>query len=112
MKTITIQGKTYNLPPLNTGQIRRHAGPLLTAISTLADAKDPMAAVASVPEIIGQHADLLHMALRNEYPHVTLEEVESLQFPEIQEAVQAVIENSGLTGPKPGEAKAPAKRSR
>ena len=112
MKTITIKDKTYNLPPLNTGQIRRNAGPLLVAIKALSESTDPMAAVMAVPELIGQHADLLHMALRNEYPHVTLEDVETLLFPDIQAAVQGVIENSGLTGAPQGEAKPQPKRSR
>lgn len=104
MATITIKGKVYNLPPLNTGQIRHHAGPLLSAVQALSQSPDPKASVAAVPEIIGQHADLLHMALQNEYPHITLEEVESLTFAETQEAVMAVITASGMNGPQ-GEAR-------
>ena len=104
MATITIKGKVYNLPPLNTGQIRYHAGPLLNAIQALTQTDDAKAAVFSVPGLIGQHADLLHMALQNEYPHVSLEDVESLTFVETQAAVEAIILASGLNGPQ-GEAK-------
>lgn len=104
MATITIKGKVFNLPPLNTGQIRHHAGPLLAAIQALSQSTDAKAAICAVPDLIGQHADLLHMALQNEYPHVTLEEVESLTFAETQAGVVAVIQASGLNGPQ-GEAK-------
>lgn len=108
--TVTIKGQEYVLPPLNTGQIRRHAGPLLASIQALAVSEDKLAAVASVPSLIGEHADLLHMALSNRYPDVTLEDVESLMFPEIQAAVAEVIRISGLMGePGQGEAKAPAR---
>ena len=100
MATITIKDNIYNLPPLNTGQIRHHAGPLLTAIQTLSQSTDAMVAVIAVPELIGQHADLLHMALRNEYPDVSLEDVESLTFGETQAAVEAIILASGLSGPR------------
>jgi hypothetical protein len=112
MSTVTIKGKTYNLPPLNTGQIRRNAGPLLANIRALASSSNELDAIAQVPEIIGQHADLLHMALMNEYPHIPLEDVETMLFADLQAGVQELIKVSGLMGTAQGEVKAPAKRKR
>jgi len=98
--TITIQGKTYNLPPFNTGQIRRSLKPLLEAVVKFGNgpSADPMAQVLAFPDLAGEHADLLLLALRNEYPDLTLEEVESLTFSEVQVALNKVIAMTGLLG--------------
>lgn len=104
-KTVTIQGKEYSLPPLTAGQLRRNAGPLLTAIANMSKQGSSIEAVAALPDVIGQHADLLHMALKGQYHDLTLEAVESLTFGELQGAVKDLLEVSGLTGKPEGEAK-------
>jgi len=99
MATLKISGKTYTLPALNTGQIRRHAVPLLERIYGM----DAGGGLAGVGDVIGAHVDLLHMALKNQYPHLDLEEVETLTFPELQAAVLDLLMVSGLRGPAEGE---------
>lgn len=104
-KTVTIQGQAYSLPPLNAGQLRRNAGPLLTAIANMGKQGSRIEAVAALPDVIGQHADLLFIALKGQHTNLTLEDVESLSFPELQEAVKDLLEVSGLTGKPEGETK-------
>lgn len=102
-KTVTIKGQAYNLPPLSTGQMRKGAGPMLAAINALS-IKDAGEAITALPEIMGQHAELLAMALQNEYPHITQDDVESMIWPDLQAAVGDLLKVSGLVG-RQGEVK-------
>ncbi len=106
--TVTIKGQVYNLPPLNVGQVRHFASPLLTRIKELSEASDQ----EEILSMIGDQTELLHLALTNEYPKLALADVETLFMQDIQEALVKVITRSQLARTNQGEAKAPAKRSR
>lgn len=107
--TVTIKGQVYDLPPLTTGQLRRHAAPLLERIRSLKDGASMEEALGT----LGEQSDLLHMALQNRYPSITLEDVESMFLGDTQNAVADLIAISGMARrANEGETKAPAKRKR
>lgn len=109
VKTITIQGKVHHLPPLNTGQVRRH-WPALAAIIQSMDASDPATMIPKFGEMVDSMAALVLAALQNQYPKLTMEDLDCLTIPELQEAIQGVIEATGMGGKPKGEVKAPRSR--
>lgn len=110
MNTININGKTYNAPALNAGQVRKNLPALVEVIQAL-DAANGAEALPLFGGMITAMADLVFTALKSTYPHITQDEVDTLHVPELQQAMEAIITATGL-GAAPGEVKAPGKARR
>ena len=76
MPTVTIKGKIFALPPLNTGQMRRNLDPILEKIRNLQVAAetaptDPKALfemALQTREVQRSQAEIVAMAIGNQYP--------------------------------------------
>jgi hypothetical protein len=100
MPTVTIQGTEYELQPFTAGQLRHQASAKLAAIDEINDQLQAgtISPMKAMPEMVGNCCDLVHLSLSNKYPDLSLEEVESLPFADIQKAVEGVAVVSGLAG--------------
>ena len=120
--TITLGGQVYNLPPFNAGQMRRKVDPLMQ------ETKELLARVEGITEptnadaldltmcqrdIARRQAELVLAAIQNQYPHLTLEDVETLTPSRIAQLFNEIMMLTTLGDNEPGEAKPPIrKRSR
>jgi hypothetical protein len=100
MSTVTIRGTEYELQPFTAGQLRHEASEKLAEIDAIngnlqAGTISPMKAM---PAMVGHCCDLVYLSLSNKYPDLTLADVESMPFTEIQKAVEGVAEVTGLKG--------------
>lgn len=88
---VVLNGKTYNLPPFNAGQMRRLVDPVIQksaqmiALINTTKAESRDLTVDEVKqlsttqrELAIQHTELLLAALKNQYPELTLDDVETL----------------------------------
>lgn len=124
--TATIGGKVYSLPPFTAGQMRRRVDPTFELTASLLkqakeieaggspDAEDLVEMSLSQRKIQREHAELVAMAIQNQYPKFTLDDLDDLTPTEVSDLFNRimVITTTGVNEPNRGEAKAPAKRSR
>ena len=100
MAEIILHGKFYEIPPLTTGQVRRNWANLAKLILNL-DAGTDLDKLAGIGDLTGGKLDLLLIALRNEYPELTMDDLETLYLPELDQALIDLITASRL-GKKTG----------
>jgi hypothetical protein len=100
METVTIKGSTFELQTFTAGQLRHVVSAKLAAVEVLyakLEAGD-ISPVAVMPELIKNCCEIVLVSLQNKYPDITIEQVESLTFIEIQEAVNAACATARMTG--------------
>lgn len=86
--TVTIKGQVYEIPPLNTGQVKKDWPKYLAALSAAKD-QGP----EGLSTLICAHSEILLLALSNQYPHLTMEDVDLLSVTELDAAVEEVVES-------------------
>jgi len=120
--TAKIGGKDYNLPPWNAGQFRRLVDPILEEtkeildrLETIKEGAEPdgqtmLALTISKRQIDVKHTELVLEALKNEYPHMSMVELETLTPTRITQLFNEIllITTSGTN--EPGEVKPPRKQ--
>jgi hypothetical protein len=93
-KKVQMGGKEWIVPPLNFRSLKAHREALMTAT--------PASLVAS-----GKVVDLIHEALKRNYPELTLDELEDmLDMGNALAVTEAVLGVSGLVERESGEAPA------
>ena len=107
--TVKLGDKVYKLPPLNGGQVRKNWPALVECIQAL-DGGTTIDKLSNFGEMVEQMTLIVHLALSNENPNLSRDEVDKLLIPDLQEALGGVIAASGLGGKSKGEVKAPAKK--
>lgn len=119
MSTVEIQGKTYNIPPLNVGQVRRNWSTFVEIITGLQSATTELEQIAAVTKFTDAQAEILLCALKNEYPHLSMDDIDTLHPADLRKAVNHVIDSvtkafSGeeQAAPVPPEVAKRARRSR
>ena len=90
MAEIIIHGQSYELPPLNAGQVRRNWSSLAKMISHL-DAGSNMDRLSGIGDLTGAKMELILVAMQNDFPEITMEDMESLFLPDIDNALIALI---------------------
>jgi hypothetical protein len=109
--TITLSGTVYNVPPLNTGQVRKHWPALVECLQALKSSTGVIAQAGAFGAEVDRAQSVVLLALQNQYPHLTLEDLDPLLNDELQEALGKVITATGLgSKANQGEALAPASR--
>ena len=97
---VTIGNTKYILPPLNINGLERHARLLKAGMS------GELTSEVAV-EKFGELAEMIHSALRRNYPDVTLEQLkEDVDVANFDELFQAIVKTSGLVTSIPEEAPA------
>lgn len=112
-----INGVTYNLPPFNAGQMRKQVDPVTRQaadmLSLLGKAREEDRALTpeetriltlNQREISIKHAELLLAALQNQYPKVTLDDVETLTPTKISHLYNEIYSLTVAGDNEPGEA--------
>ena len=92
---VIIGGKSYSIPELNTGQIRRDWPKFVAAMESL---RHPENAMSALGEFRLAQADLLLKALQNEYPKLTEGDIDLIPGADLKEAVEALV--SQMVTPK------------
>lgn len=122
--TVTIKGEVFNLPPFTAGQMRRQVDPLLKATQELlakaqgvVEAGEPSASDAldlSVEQrrLACLQGDLVLAALQNQYPHLTLDDVETLTPSRIAQVFNELHLLTTAGDNEPGEVIPPALKKR
>jgi len=111
---VTIKGQAYNLPPFTAGQMRRQVDPVLQAtrdILTRAqglqegdpNAEEVLDLTIQQRDLARQQADLVLAALQNQYPHVTLDDVETLTPARISQTFNELHQLTIQGSNEPGE---------
>jgi len=96
-KKFSIGEKTYEVPPLTLGQLRRGALATLKAHDELIDKKDTYGAMLL-------RGDVIVMALKRNYPDLNEEEItDNLDVVNTTDIFLFIL---GISGFKPGEAQA------
>lgn len=120
--TVTIKGKVYSLPPFNAGQFRRLVDPILlqakTALERLEAIKtDSGSANAELidltllqREIERGHAECALAALQNEYPALTMDDLETLTTHRISGLFNEIMLVTQTGVNEPGESIPPRKK--
>jgi hypothetical protein len=123
---VTIKGEAYNLPPWNAGQMRRQVDPMLQETKALLEqAGIIQSGQAPVPALLldlsmrqrnvaRAQAELVLAALQNQYPNLTLDDVETLTPARIAQVFNELLLLTCSGSNEPGESlpPAPKKRSR
>lgn len=91
--TVTIGGRAYEIPPLNTGQVKRHWSKFCEVLESM-----QQLGLGGLSALAGAQSELLLLALNNRYPEITMDDVEALDLVDLNDAVQAVVE--GVARPK------------
>lgn len=111
---VAIKGQVFNLPPFTAGQMRRQVDPVLQAtrdILTRAQAlqegnpnnEDVLDLTMLQRDLARQQADLVLGALQNQYPHVTLDDVETLTPARISQVFNELHQLTIQGSNEPGE---------
>jgi hypothetical protein len=97
---VIIKGTEYALQPFTAGQLRREASAKLAAIEDLSLklGNGQISTGAAMPELVGNACDLVLLSVNNGAAGLTLEDVETLTFGDLQKAVTDACEASGLSG--------------
>jgi hypothetical protein len=88
--TITIQGKQYSIPGLTTGQLRKDFKRYTEALDSLKAPGDRPLDTLTNYQIV--QAEILFLALHNAYPHLTQDDVDTLDAYDVMEGLKAVIQ--------------------
>jgi hypothetical protein len=86
--TVTIKGQVHDIPPLNTGQVKKHWSRFTDALGAM-----ETLGISGFGALTGAQSEILLLALQNQYPHLTMEDVETLDIADLNEATRIVIEN-------------------
>lgn len=112
---VTIKGEAYNLPPWNAGQMRRQVDPILQGTKTLLDQAQAIQAGHKFEptelldismrqrETARDQAELVLAALQNQYPHLTLDDVETLTPARIAQVFNELLLLTCSGSNEPGE---------
>lgn len=120
MHTVEIGGKVYRLCPFTAGQMRRRVDPsfeqtaaLIGKMSRLEKGEDVSMLEISMETraIQREQAELIVLAMQNQYQNFTVETMDDLTPGEISEIFNKIMVLT-QSGGKRGEAPAPAEASR
>ncbi len=91
---VKMGGREFIIPPLNFSSLRKY----LPKIQEMMAEKDPL-------KLLDINSEILLAALRRNYPELKIDELEELlDFKNVQEIIEALMEASGLK--KQGEIRA------
>jgi hypothetical protein len=100
--SVRLSGRDLMIPPLTLGQVKRLT-PLIEKIAVQGEN-------LGGPEALDACVEVIHAAIKRNYPDMTKDEVEDLvDLRNVHEAISAVMGQSGLTpsGEARGEATSP-----
>ena len=100
---VVVGGRELELAPLKTGQIKRHWAKLAQVVKVMQEAEGA-GVMEHMAEMVDAQEQILLASLQNRYQDVTLEQIEDMEFTDLQDAVAAVIGITGLTRKSKGEA--------
>lgn len=112
---VTIKGEAFNLPPFTAGQMRRQVDPvlketaeILTQAQALMASADPSAEnvltlTIQQRRVACQQAELVLAALQNQYPHLTLDDVEALSPTRVSQVFNELLMLTTSGTNEPGE---------
>ena len=111
---VIIKGQAFNLPPFTAGQMRRQVDPVLQGTMDILGKAHALQAGEATAEavlelsllqrdIARQHAELVLAALQNQYPHLTLDEVETLTPTRISQVFNELHQLTIQGSNEPGE---------
>jgi hypothetical protein len=120
---VTIGGKVFNLPPFTAGQFRRLVDPVLQKAretmlkiaemdKTALKNEDLMDLTFAQREIEQGHADCVLAALQNQYPSLTMDDLDTLTPHRITATFNEIILITQTGANEPGEVMTPRPRKK